>query len=91
MGTLLFVHVLVRLGHTSLSLLSKFLYDKECPQRPSVTKTLQKYYNLRKFKKMLEKNILIVYDLYVLKEKCIKNKKKAQDITKIKSCMIGKE
>ena len=38
--------------------------------------------------KMLEKNILIVYNLYVLKEKCIKNKKKAQNITKIKSCMI---
>ena len=40
---------------------------------------------------MLEKNILIVYNLYVLREKCIKNKKKAQNITKIKSCMIGKE
>ena len=35
--------------------------------------------------------MLIVYNLYVLKEKCIKNEKKAQNITKIKSCMIRKE
>ena len=57
----------------------------------SDAKTLQKYYNSTNFKKMLEKSMLIVYNLYVLKEKCIKNEKKAQNITKIKSCMIGKE
>ena len=35
--------------------------------------------------------MLIVYNLCILKEKCIKNEKKAQNITKIKSCMIRKE
>lgn len=28
---------------------------------------------------MLVKNMLIVYNLYILKEKCIKNQKKAQN------------
>lgn len=37
---------------------------------------------------MLVKNMLIVYNLYILKEKCIKNQKKAQNIIKGKSCII---
>ena len=40
---------------------------------------------------MLEKSMLIVYNLYVLKEKCIKNQKKAQNVTKAKSCIIREE
>ncbi len=35
--------------------------------------------------------MLIVYNLYVLKEKCIKNKKRAQNTTKIKSYLIWEE
>ena len=35
--------------------------------------------------------MLIVYNLYVLKEKCIKNDKRTQNITKIESCIILKE
>ena len=40
---------------------------------------------------MLEKRMLIVYNLCVLKEKCIKNKEKAQNITKVESCIIREE
>ena len=35
--------------------------------------------------------MLIVYNLRVHKEKCIKNKKKAKNITKVESCIIREE
>ena len=54
----------------------------------NTTNVLQKYYNSTNCKKMLEKSMLIVYNLYVLEEKCIKNDKRTQNITKIESCII---
>lgn len=52
---------------------------------------LQKYYNLINLQKILVKYILLVYNLRVHEEECIKNKKKAQNITKIKGCIERKE
>ena len=50
-----------------VSLLFKFLDDKECFQRPSVTKTLQKYYNFVTFeRKYCEKDAGVV----ILKRTC---------------------
>ena len=60
-------HVLVLLGHSGPSLLFKFLDDKECFQRPSVTKTLQKYYNFVTFeRKYCERDAGVV----ILKRTC---------------------
>ena len=54
----------------------------------NTTTVLQKYYNSTNFKKLLEKSMLIVYNLHVHEEKCIKNDKRTQNITKIESCII---
>ena len=44
LGTLLFVQVRGQKGQTGVSQKYKNVDEKECPQCPSITKALQKYY-----------------------------------------------